>query len=179
MPGKVDETWVGGRTRGNGHGVHDKTVVASAVEVRQRKPGSILDKRKGGRYAGRVRLSVVPDRGAKSLCGFVETAVAPGATTITDDWCGYTGLAIRGYEHRAIAAQDDPQVSEEFMPIIHLVFSNRKTRLRATHHGVSPHHLQAYLNEFTFRFNRRFYPFKAFVLFLALLAMSPRRLMLS
>jgi hypothetical protein len=61
-----------------------------------------------------------------------------------------------------IAEQGDPQVAEEFMPIIHLVFSNLKTWLRGIHHGVSPQHLQAYLNEFTFRFNRRFYPFNAF-----------------
>ena len=54
------------------------------------------------------------------------------------------------------------QVAETFLPIIHLVFSNLKTWLRGIHHGVSPQHLQAYLNEFTFRFNRRFYPFNAF-----------------
>src|SRR5580704_9853981 len=59
---EVDETWVGGRTRGKGRGVHDKVLVVSAVEVRQRKPGTKLDKRKGGRYAGRVRLAIVPDR---------------------------------------------------------------------------------------------------------------------
>lgn len=54
------------------------------------------------------------------------------------------------------------QVAETFLPIIHLVFSNLKTWLRGIHHGVSPQHLQAYLNEFTFRFNRRFYPFNTF-----------------
>ena len=48
------------------------------------------------------------------------------------------------------------------MPMIHLVFSNLKTWLNGIHHGVSAKHLQAYLNEFTFRFNRRFYPFNAF-----------------
>ena len=74
---EVDETWAGGRTRGKGRGVHDKVLVASAVEVRQRKPGTKLDKRKGGRYAGRVRLAIVPDRSAESLCGFVECAVVP------------------------------------------------------------------------------------------------------
>ena len=79
---EVDETWAGGRTRGKGRGVHDKVLVASAVEVRQRKPGTKLDKRKGGRYAGRVRLAIVPDRSAELLCGFVECAVA-------DDWSGY------------------------------------------------------------------------------------------
>ena len=46
--------------------------------------------------------------------------------------------------------------------MVHLVFSNLKTWLNGIHHGVSAKHLQAYLNEFTFRFNRRFYPFNAF-----------------
>ena len=54
------------------------------------------------------------------------------------------------------------EVAEEFMPIIHLVFSNRKNWFNGIHHGVSAKHLQAYLNELTFRFNRRFYPFNAF-----------------
>jgi hypothetical protein len=53
-------------------------------------------------------------------------------------------------------------VAEEYLPIVHLVFSNLKTWLSGIHHGVSHQHLQAYLNEFTFRFNRRFYPFNAF-----------------
>ena len=100
---EVDETWVGGRTRGKGRGVHDKVLVASAVEVRQRKPGTKLDKRKGGRYAGRVRLAIVPDRSAESLCGFVECAVVPGTSLVTDDWSGYASLAKRGYKHLAIA----------------------------------------------------------------------------
>ena len=56
----------------------------------------------------------------------------------------------------------DPEVAEQYLPIIHLVFANLKTWLIGIHHGVSHQHLQAYLNEFTFRFNRRFYPFNAF-----------------
>lgn len=159
---EVDETYVGGRTRGEGRGVHHKTIVAAAVEVRHRERDSSLNNRRNSRYAGRVRLAVVPDRGADALCGFVKSAVAPGARIITDDWSGYAGLTKHGYDHAAIAARGDPQVAEEFMPIIHLVFSNLKTWLRGIHHGVSPQHLQAYLNEFTFRFNRRFYPFNAF-----------------
>ena len=86
----------------------------------------------------------------------------PGATVITDDWSGYAKLGERGYCHTAVAERGDMQVAETFLPIIHLVFSNLKTWLRGIHHGVSPQHLQAYLNEFTFRFNRRFYPFNAF-----------------
>jgi hypothetical protein len=159
---EVDETYVGGRTRGEGRGVHHKTLIAAAMEVRHRKPGTAQDKRKDGRYAGRVRLSVVADRGAGSLCGFVESAVLPGSLIVTDDWSGYGSLRTRGYDHHAIAECGDPEVPEEFMPIIHLVFSNLKTWLNGIHHGVSAKHLQAYLNEFTFRFNRRFYPFNAF-----------------
>jgi len=159
---EADETLVGGSTRGKGRGVHNMTLVAGAIEVRQRKRGGSLDKRRTGRYAGRVRLAVVPDRSAKSLVGFIENAVAPGTRLITDDWGSYSGLAKRGYDHLAVAERGDPQVAEEYLPIIHLVFSNLKTWLHGTHHGVSPQHLQAYLNEFTFRFNRRFYPFNAF-----------------
>ena len=135
---EVDETWAGGRTRGKGRGVHDKVLVASAVEVRQRKPGTKLDKRKGGRYAGRVRLAIVPDRSAESLCGFVECAVVPGTSLVTDDWSGYASLAERGYKHLAIAERSDPQVAEEYLPIIHLVFANLKTWLNGIHHGQSP-----------------------------------------
>ena len=159
---EVDETYVGGRTRGEGRGVHHKVVVACAVEVRHRKPGTAQDKRKDGRYAGRVRLAVASDRSAESLCGFVESAVAPRTLVVTDDWSGYAGLCKRGYNHHAIAECGDPEVAEEFLPIIHLVFANLKTWLTGIHHGVGTQHLQAYLNEFTFRFNRRFYPFNAF-----------------
>jgi ISXO2-like transposase domain/Transposase zinc-ribbon domain len=159
---EVDETWVGGRTRGKGRGVHDKILVASAVEVRQRKPGTKLDTRKSGRYAGRVRLAVVPDRGARSLCGFVQKAVAPGTKVVTDDWASYVSLSSRGYKHLAVTELGNSQAAEKYLPIIHLVFANLKTWLSGIHHGVSPQHLQAYLNEFTFRFNRRFYPFNSF-----------------
>ena len=130
--------------------------------MRHRKPGTKLDNRKDGRYAGRVRLAVVLDRSAESLCGFVESTVAPGSLIVTDDWSGYAGLGKRGYEHFAVAECGDPEVAEQYLPIIHLVFANLKTWLIGIHHGVSHQHLQACLNEFTFRFNRRFYPFNAF-----------------
>ena len=159
---EVDEGYIGGRTRGKGRGVTDQVLVACAGEVRQRKPGTKLDKRKRGRYAGRVRLAIVPDRSADALCGFVESAVAAGTSVTTDDWSGYASLGKRGYQHLAVAERGDPKVAEEYLPIVHLVFSNLKTWLAGIHHGVSHQHLQAYLNEFTFRFNRRFYPFNAF-----------------
>jgi hypothetical protein len=94
---EVDEGYIGGRTRGKGHGVTDKLLVACAVEVRQLKPGTKLDKRKCGRYAGRVRLAIVSDRSADSLCGFVENAVAAGTSITMDDWSGYASLSKRAY----------------------------------------------------------------------------------
>ena len=156
---EADETYVGGRTRGKGRGVHDMVLVAGAVEVKQPKHGVTLNKRRTGRYAGRIRLAVAQDRSTESLGGFIERVVKAGATIITDDWNGYAKLGERGYCHTAVAERGDMQVAETFLPIIHPVFSNLKTWLRGIRHGVSPQHLQAYLNEFTFRFNRRCYPF--------------------
>ena len=76
-----------------------------------------------------------------------------------------TGTATRRLEGEGICIPPLRNVATcklpTFLPISH-VFSNLKTWLRGIHHGVSPQHLQAYLNEFTFRFNRRFYPFNAF-----------------
>lgn len=159
---EVDETWVGGRTRGEGRGVHHKTLVVAAVEVRHRKPGTALNKRKGGRNAGRLRLAIASDRSTESLCGFVSDAVEPKTIVVTDDWSGYGDLGARGYDHLAVAERGDPDVAEDYLPIIHLIFANLKTWLNGVHHGVSAKHLQAYLNEYQFRFNRRFYPFNAF-----------------
>lgn len=163
---EIDETYIGGETRGKGKGVHadEKTLVIAAVEVRTRPPKKgDRPERRGGRYAGRLRLEIVPNRGERALCGFVEAAVEPGATVITDAAPAYTKLFKLGYDHLPVVEGGDPKVAEEFLPIVHLVFSNLKAWLQGTHHGrVEPKHLQAYLNEFAFRFNRRFYPFNAF-----------------
>jgi hypothetical protein len=160
---EIDETLVGGATRGLGRGVHDLSLVVAAVEVRRRKPktsGPVP--RRNGRYAGRVRLEVRPDRSARSLVGFVEAAVEPGAQIVSDAWGGYNQLTEKGYRHVPVAMAGNPAMAETYLPIVHLVFTNLKSWLLGCHHGVSPQHLQAYLNEYAFRFNRRFYPFNSF-----------------
>ena len=159
---EVDEVFVGGKTRGSGSGNHNQVIVAGAVEVKWRKGDSTLNKRRSGRVAGRIRLSVVPDRSASSLCGFVRNAVKPKSLVVTDGWHAYRGIGMMGYQPIAVPSNGDVEITEEHLPMIHLVFSNLKSWLLGTHHGVSHQHLQAYLNEFTFRFNRRFYPFSAF-----------------
>lgn len=186
-PVEVDECYVGGRTRGEGRGVHHQATVVGAVEIRPRKDaeeraekwgrtheGSIPKKQVV--YAGRLRLRVVSDlpsvaemladpgngRAAEILQGFVGDAVTPGSTVRTDGWIGYKGLDKAGFAHDARVMGGDPDKAEQHLPMIHLVFSNLKAWLDGTHHGVDPKHLQAYLNEFVFRFNRRFYPMTSF-----------------
>jgi len=172
-PVEVDETLVGGRTRGEGRGVHHKATVVGAVEVRLRHEGKdraaegLRDQRAGKSlkravYAGRLRLRHVSGRSAEDLCTFVEENVAEGAIVRTDGWQGYDDLARLGYDHDAAVLDGDPELAEAHLPMIHRVFSNLKTWLLGTHHGVSQQHLQAYLNEYVFRFNRRFYPMTAF-----------------
>lgn len=165
---ELDETLVGGATRGEGKGVHHKVYVVGAVESKRREPNdakapTVKTTRRGGVYAGRLRLRVVPDRTAASLVTFARDSIAQGSIVTTDDWSAYDRLDVdAGLAHTAVAERGDPQVAERHLPLIHLAFSNLKTWLHGTHHSVSDKHLQAYLNEFCFRFNRRFYPFNAF-----------------
>lgn len=180
-PVEVDETLVGGRTRGEGRGVHHKALVVGVVEVRTRKPKentTKIGKAKRWRrltYAGRLRLAVVPDRKAPSLESFVGQNVAKSSVVRTDGWQGYDGLPGLGFKHDPMVIAGDQSRTEKHLPTIHLVFSNLKTWIDGTHHGVSQQHLPAYLNEYVFRFNRRFYPMTAFnsVLGLAAHTVSP------
>ena len=169
-PVEVDETLVGGRTKGEGRGVHHKATVVGAIEVRPRALGADGKKRKKALYAGRLRLRLVPNRGATTLTGFVQENVVKGAVVRTDGWDGYDGLAKLGYAHEPMVLDGDGKKTDGHLPMIHIAFSNLKTWLLGTHHGVSQQHLQAYLNEFVFRFNRRFYPMTAFNSILGLAA---------
>lgn len=161
-PVEVDECLVGGASHGHGRGVHHKAIVVGAVEVRTRTDDGKKHKRKV--YAGRLRLAVVPSREAWVLTDFVKANVTKGAMVRTDGWQGYDDLCERfGYSHSPLVMAGDPAKAEAHMPMIHLVFSNLKTWIQGTHHGrIEPKHLQAYLNEYVFRFNRRFYPMNSF-----------------
>src|SRR3990170_3776705 len=83
-------------------------------------------------------------------------------------WQGYAPLASMGYRHRPRTRGDDPRGAAKLLPRVHRVFGNLQTWLRGTHHGVSAKHLQYYLDEFTFRFNRRHSPMAAFQTLLGL-----------
>jgi hypothetical protein len=186
-PVEVDECLVGGRTRGEGRGLHHMATVAGAVEVRLRKDAEARAAKhrqdhEGGVplkklvYAGRLRLRVVEGRDTNSLIPFVKDSVAKGSTVRTDGWSVYGELPPLGYKHEPVILAGDPEKADAHLPMIHLVFSNLKTWILGTHHGaIAQHHLQAYLNEYVFRFNRRFYPMTAFnsVLGLAAHCVSP------
>ena len=161
-PVEVDETLVGGRTKGEGRGVHHKAVVVGAIEVRPRSLQANGKNPQRAVYAGRLRLCLVPNRSAKTLTGFVQENVVKGAVVRTDGWGGYDELTKLGYAHEPMVQGDDGAKIDAHLPMIHIAFSNLKTWLMGTHHGVSQQHLPAYLNEFVFRFNRRFYPMTAF-----------------
>ena len=129
-----------------------QALVVVAVEVR-------------GAGSGRIRLQVIDDASGDTLCDFVTTSIAAGTTVHTDGWSGYKRLRRLGFDHqpRSRRAHDllggDP---DEILPRVHRVISHLKTWLQGTHRGVSEEHLQAYLDEFTFRFNRRRTPMAAF-----------------
>jgi len=186
-PVEVDETFVGGATQGEGRGRHHKVLVAAIVEARPRKkaPGpdpnllSEHPRHRGGHgrslIAGRLRLQVIPNRKQETLEPFVLANVQPGTEVRTDGWTGYDNLEKLGYRHMAVAVQGDQSKTDEHLPLIHIVFGNLDAWLLGTHHGVSPKHLEGYLNEFVFRFNRRFWPLVAFdsVLRIAVRVESP------
>jgi transposase-like protein len=146
---EADETLVGGARSGKpGRGAAGKTVVAGAVERGRGKTR--------GRRLGRLRMQAVADASALSLGGFLGRNVAKPATIITDGWTGYAGLPGQGYAHEPVNLSRSWGDAALRLPAIHLVFGLAKRWLLGTHHGaVSTKHLQAYLDEYVFRFNRR------------------------
>jgi len=183
-PVEIDECFVGGRSRGVGSGVHDMATVIGAVEVRLRKDAEDRAAKHGRDhaggvplkklvYAGRLRLRVIPSREGKDWLLFALENVSKGSLIRTDAWRGYAELPKLEFKHDPMALDGDPDKAEAHLPMIHLVFSNLKTWILGTHHGaIAHHHLQAYLNEYVFRFNRRFYPMTAFNSVLGIAARS-------
>jgi len=146
---EADETLVGGPRPGRpGRGAGGKTVVAGAIEAGRGKSR--------GRRLGRLRLEAVPDASARTLGDFLGRNVARPATIATDGWSGYGGLGAQGYGHEPISLARAWGDAALRLPGIHLVFGLAKRWLLGTHHGaVSAKHLQRYLDEYVFRFNRR------------------------
>ena len=118
----------------------NKAIIAVAVE-------------EDGRKIGRVRLQTIPNLTRTALHGFIAASVEPGSTVRTDGFKSYLGLD--GYIHQR-HVQSEQSEDEHVLPRVHRVIGLLKRWLMGTHQGaVSAEHLDTYLNEFTFRFNRR------------------------
>ena len=151
---EADETIVGGPVRGKrGRAVTDlttKTLVFGAVEV----IGYTDKHMESAGKAGRIRLATAAKADEELIGQFLMQNVEEGSMIQTDGWRGYSKTALSKYRHR-----QNPGMRASH---IHRAFGNLKTWLNGTHHGVDPKYLQAYLDEFAFRFNRRKTPMAAF-----------------
>jgi transposase-like protein len=141
---EVDECYIGGPEEGlAGRLSLDKALVVVAAQ-------------EDGPGIGRIRMRQIVDASAASLVPFVQDSVEPGAVIHTDGWLGYLPLESKGYEHEVTFLKGKKKTASELMPRVHLVISLLKRWLMGTHQGAVSHkHLGYYLDEFTFRFNRR------------------------
>lgn len=152
---EVDETIIGGPVKGqHGRGVTSaatKTLVFGAVEVVRYtdKHDQVAER------AGRIRLHIAERADEESIGRFLDQNVDDGSKIRTDGWKGYSKTALSNYQH-------GQSTEIRGTTHIHRVFGNLKTWINGTHHGVDPKYLQTYLDEFTFRFNRRNTPMAAF-----------------
>lgn len=143
---EVDETYVGGwEAASPGRGSENKALV-------------VVGAQEDGRKIGRIRMRRIKDASAKSLKPFIQEAIEPGSVVHTDGWSGYAWLEAAGYVHEATpqGRLEGAGSDQDLLPRVHRVVSLLKRWLIGTHQGaVSPQHLDYYLDEFTFRFNRR------------------------
>jgi transposase-like protein len=142
---EVDETLVGGETPGRrGRGAPSQAVVVIAAQ-------------EAGAGIGRIRLARIPEASADHLHRFIQGAIVKGSGVHTDGWKPYQGLDRLGFPHQVSKLKGQKKdAATELLPRVHLVASLLKRWLLGTHQGaIMPEHLDYYLDEFTFRFNRR------------------------
>ncbi len=138
---EVDEMYIGGKKTGGkrGRGAEGKILVVIAAQI-------------DGKRIGRIRFKCIPDASGNSLNTAIKETVEPGSTVITDGWEGYSKVETLGYTHKI--AKKTGYVGENLLPKCNMVASLFKRWLLGTHQG-RVQHIDYYLDEFTFRFNRR------------------------
>jgi len=141
---EVDETFLGGLEEGvRGRKTFKKALVVIAAQ-------------EDGNGIGRIRMHRILDASGESLLGFVKSAIELGSIVVSDGWQGYAGLETRGYGHEVTVIRTSNASASDLLPRVHRVASLLKRWILGTHQGaVSPEHLDGYLDEFAFRFNRR------------------------
>ena len=141
---EVDECYIGGLEEGlPGRLNLDKALVVVAAQ-------------EDGPGIGRIRMRQIIDASAESLMPFIRDSVEPGSIIHTDGWLGYLPLERNGYRHDVTFLRGKKKTASDLMPRVHRVIALVKRWLMGTHQGAVSHkHLDYYLDEFTFRFNRR------------------------
>jgi transposase-like protein len=141
---EVDETYLGAVDAGAGRRhLRSKALVAIAAQI-------------DGKGIGRIRLRRIPAASTSPLVAFVKHAVKPGSVVITDGWEAYAGLKQEGFKHRPRVISGSSKTASALLPRVRRVASLFKRWLLGTHQGaLSCEQLDSYLDEFTFRFNRR------------------------
>jgi transposase-like protein len=142
---EIDESYIGGPEEGlQGRGAEKKSILICAAE------------RQDDGYMGRIRLGIIETAGGDHITSFLNERVQKGTVAHTDGWQGYGALTRSGFRHLVTSIRASQEKAHTILPHVHLVFSLVKRWILGTHQGsVSRKHLHAYLEEFTFRFNRR------------------------
>jgi len=141
---EVDESYIGGEEEG------------LPGRLNLKKALVVVAAQEDGAGTGRIRMRQVIDASAESLIPFIRDSVQPGSIIHTDGWLGYLPVERNGYQHEVTFLKGKKKTPSELMPRVHRVVSLLKRWLLGTHQGaVSQKHLDYYLDEFTFRFNRR------------------------
>jgi transposase-like protein len=141
---EVDESYIGGEEEGLPGRLNLKKALV-VVAAQEDGPG-----------IGRIRMRHIIDASAESLIPFIQDSVQPGSIVHTDGWLGYLPVERNNYQHEVTFLKGKKKPPSELMPRVHRVISLLKRWLLGTHQGaVSQKHLDYYLDEFTFRFNRR------------------------
>lgn len=157
-PLELDIVFVGGKYKSGVQGVTDQAPVIIAVEIRQQESrDSKTNKLITRTLAGRARLQILPDKSGASVEKFVKDCIAPGAVITSDGGTEFSNLLALGFDHRPVPMRGDRDKMDSYLPMISRVTANLKTWIDGIFHGVGKPHLQTYLNEFMFRFNRRFF----------------------
>ena len=149
---EVDETFIGGKETGEkgngknktGRGGLEKILIVVATECL-------------GKQIGRVRFKCIKIATSENLMKFIEDNIEYGSTVITDGWSGYNPLSTsKNYKHEKKSIHGSGQEAHELLPHVHMVDSLLKRWINGTHQGnISSKHLEFYLDEYAFRFNRK------------------------
>jgi len=135
-----------------GRGSQSKSTVLVMVES---EPDNEQPDKGKGRKVGYLKMKVVSDLKAETITDHVKNCVSSSACLDTDDSTSYVGLKDVVAEHNPVKVVDKKQVGKVF-PWVHIAISNAKRWLLANHHDIKREYLQFYLNEFCYKFNRRY-----------------------